>query len=73
MAFGEGYHNYHHEFPHDYSNGIRRYHHDPTKWISRCLPYFGFCSRLVRFPNDEIRRAEIQVRQTRIRLYEKQQ
>lgn len=63
VTFGEGYHNYHHEFPHDYRNGIRWYHYDPTKWIVRFLSYFGLCSRLIRFPNNEIRKAELQVRQ----------
>eukprot|EP00177_Eucheuma_denticulatum_P002010 GFKZ01003589.1.p1 GENE.GFKZ01003589.1~~GFKZ01003589.1.p1 ORF type:complete len:427 (-),score=40.58 GFKZ01003589.1:530-1810(-) len=63
VTFGEGYHNYHHEFPHDYRNGIRWYHYDPTKWMVRFLSYFGLCTRLIRFPNNEIRKAEIQVKQ----------
>ncbi len=33
MTFGEGYHNYHHTFAHDYRNGARWYHFDPTKWM----------------------------------------
>lgn len=60
---GEGYHNYHHEFPHDYRNGIRWYHYDPTKWMVRFLSYFGLCSRLIRFPNNEIIKARLQVKQ----------
>jgi len=32
LTFGEGYHNYHHTFAHDYRNGIRWWHFDPTKW-----------------------------------------
>lgn len=63
VTFGEGYHNYHHEFPHDYRNGIRWYHYDPTKWLVRTLSYVGLCSNLIRFPNNEIRKAEFQVRQ----------
>lgn len=66
VTFGEGYHNYHHEFPHDYRNGIRWYHYDPTKWMVRFLSYFGLCSRLIRFPNNEIRKAEIQVKQAEL-------
>lgn len=31
VSLGEGYHNYHHEFPQDYRNGIKWYHFDPTK------------------------------------------
>jgi len=33
VTFGEGYHNYHHTFAHDYRNGTRWYHFDPTKWM----------------------------------------
>lgn len=33
VTFGEGYHNFHHEFPADYRNGIRWFHYDPTKWF----------------------------------------
>ncbi len=33
VTFGEGYHNYHHTFAHDYRNGTRWYHFDPTKWV----------------------------------------
>ncbi|PVU88743.1 hypothetical protein BB561_005723 [Smittium simulii] len=33
LTLGEGYHNFHHEFPSDYRNGIRFYHYDPTKWL----------------------------------------
>ena len=33
LTFGEGYHNFHHEFPSDYRNGIHFYDFDPTKWL----------------------------------------
>ncbi|KAH8743355.1 delta-9 fatty acid desaturase [Diaporthe sp. PMI_573] len=29
---GEGYHNFHHEFPSDYRNAISWWQYDPTKW-----------------------------------------
>ena len=32
----------------------------------RFLSYFGLCSRLIRFPNNEIRKAEIQVKQAEL-------
>ncbi len=32
LTLGEGYHNFHHEFPGDYRNGVRWYQFDPTKW-----------------------------------------
>lgn len=41
VTFGEGYHNFHHEFPADYRNGIRWFDYDPTKWLISlvCLLY----------------------------------
>jgi stearoyl-CoA desaturase (delta-9 desaturase) len=33
FTFGEGFHNFHHQFPLDYRNGIRAFHFDPTKWL----------------------------------------
>jgi stearoyl-CoA desaturase (delta-9 desaturase) len=30
FTFGEGYHNYHHEFQHDYRNGVKPWQWDPT-------------------------------------------
>ena len=41
VTYGEGYHNFHHEFAADYRNGIRFFHFDPTKWLIRTLPFFG--------------------------------
>jgi stearoyl-CoA desaturase (delta-9 desaturase) len=31
-TIGEGYHNFHHQFPMDYRNAIKWYQYDPTKW-----------------------------------------
>ena len=33
VTMGEGYHNFHHEFPSDYRNAIVWYQYDPTKWL----------------------------------------
>ena len=33
LSFGEGYHNFHHQFPGDYRNGVRWYAFDPSKWL----------------------------------------
>ena len=38
VTIGEGYHNFHHEFPADYRNGVEWYQYDPTKWFIRCVP-----------------------------------
>ncbi|KPA79360.1 putative fatty-acid desaturase [Leptomonas pyrrhocoris] len=54
FTFGEGYHNYHHEFAQDYRNGIKWYHYDPTKLVIRAASFLGFVKNLVRTPNDII-------------------
>ncbi|EPY34651.1 stearoyl-CoA desaturase (delta-9 desaturase) [Strigomonas culicis] len=51
FTFGEGYHNFHHEFANDYRNGIKWYHFDPTKWAIRLASFLGQASNLVRTPN----------------------
>ncbi len=37
LTYGEGYHNFHHQFPLDYRNGIRKFDYDPTKWLIKGL------------------------------------
>lgn len=46
ITTGEGYHNYHHQFPLDYRNGIKFYHYDPAKWLIKTLAIFGLASDL---------------------------
>jgi stearoyl-CoA desaturase (delta-9 desaturase) len=46
VTFGEGYHNYHHEFQHDYRNGVKPWQFDPTKWIIWTLNKLGLASNL---------------------------
>lgn len=48
IAFGEGYHNYHHVFPSDYRAGTRWYHFDPTKWWIWLLARMGVAQQLKR-------------------------
>jgi len=61
LAFGEGYHNYHHSFPFDYRNGIRRWHFDPAKWVIFCLSRLGLASDLRRASDAAILKAKIDV------------
>ncbi|RNF01109.1 putative fatty acid desaturase [Trypanosoma rangeli] len=56
LTFGEGYHNFHHEFAQDYRNGIKWYHFDPTKWTIRLCEFLRLATHLVRTPNDVIER-----------------
>ena len=46
ITFGEGDHNYHHNFPIDYRNGVRWYHWDPTKWLITILAWMGLATDL---------------------------
>ncbi|MFZ0709591.1 MAG: fatty acid desaturase [Terrimicrobiaceae bacterium] len=59
VTFGEGYHNYHHEFPYDYRNGVKPWQFDPTKWIIWTLSKVGLVNKLRRVPADAILRAEL--------------
>ena len=60
FTFGEGYHNYHHEFQHDYRNGVKRSNFDPTKWSIWTLEKLGLVSDLRRVPDEKILLAEMQ-------------
>ena len=59
FTFGEGYHNYHHEFQHDYRNGVKRSNFDPTKWSIWTLEKLGLVSDLRRVPDGKILLAEM--------------
>jgi cytochrome b involved in lipid metabolism len=61
VTFGEGYHNYHHEFPYDYRNGVKPWQFDPTKWIIWTLSKIGLAKKLRRVPAGTILRAELAV------------
>src|SRR5580700_2146560 len=54
ITMGEGYHNYHHEFQHDYRNGVKPWQIDPTKWIIWILSKIGLVSNLRRVPAEKI-------------------
>jgi len=59
FTFGEGYHNYHHSFQHDYRNGVKPWQFDPTKWAIRLLEKLGLVSDLKRVPAEKILLAEL--------------
>lgn len=54
FTYGEGYHNFHHEFASDYRNGVRRHQFDPTKWLIFSLAQVGLASGLRRTPEARI-------------------
>jgi stearoyl-CoA desaturase (delta-9 desaturase) len=69
LTFGEGYHNYHHTFAHDYRNGIRWYHFDPTKWLIWTLSKFKLARDLKSVSSNRI--AEAMIKEHKRALLEK--
>ena len=63
LTFGEGYHNYHHSFQHDYRNGVKKWQFDPTKWSIGLLAKLGLVTDLRRVSPEKIMLAEL--RETR--------
>jgi len=68
FTFGEGYHNFHHAFQHDYRNGVKPWHFDPTKWCIWALSRVGLVRDMRRVPNEVIELAEIAERQVQLCL-----
>jgi len=66
VTFGEGYHNYHHEFQHDYRNGVKPWQFDPTKWIIWTLSKMGLARKLRRVASEKIVLSELAETQRRI-------
>lgn len=46
LLFGEANHNFHHEFPSDFTDGSRWYHWDPAKWTIYLCQGLGFINHL---------------------------
>jgi stearoyl-CoA desaturase (delta-9 desaturase) len=60
ITLGEGYHNFHHQFPGDYRNGVRAWHFDPTKWIVKTLSWVRITRDLRKVSQQTIDRAKLQ-------------
>lgn len=59
FTYGEGYHNFHHQFQTDFRNGIRFYDFDPTKWTISALSFLGLAWDLKTTPQEDIIKAKI--------------
>ena len=57
LTYGEGYHNFHHMFAHDYRNGVHLWQWDPSKWFIRAMQGLGLAYGLKRVPWFKIQRA----------------
>ena len=67
VTLGEGYHNFHHQFPMDYRNAIKWYQYDPTKWFIAVCSYLGLASHLQVFPDGEIRKSKLTMELKRLK------
>jgi len=63
---GEGHHNFHHEFPRDYRNGVRWYDYDPTKWVIRAFWMLGMATGLHRASKNAMLQCRVQVSENRV-------
>jgi len=66
LTEGEGYHNFHHEFPNDYRNGVHWSAYDPTKWFIATLEFLGLACDLQRTPEELIKLSRLQMIQRQI-------
>ncbi|KAJ1983110.1 stearoyl-CoA 9-desaturase [Dimargaris verticillata] len=67
ITFGEGYHNFHHEFPQDYRNAIKFYQYDPTKWLIKALSWVGLTHNLHVFPENEVKKGIALMQEKKLR------
>ncbi|KAJ5673509.1 hypothetical protein N7507_002636, partial [Penicillium longicatenatum] len=66
VTLGEGYHNFHHEFPSDYRNAIEWWQYDPTKWSIWMWKQLGLASNLKQFRANEIEKGRVQQLQKKV-------
>ncbi|KAL2889618.1 Acyl-CoA desaturase [Ceratocystis lukuohia] len=66
VTLGEGYHNFHHEFPSDYRNAIEWWQYDPTKWCIWTWSKLGLAYDLKEFRANEIEKGRVQQLQKKL-------
>ncbi|KKA27349.1 hypothetical protein TD95_003214 [Thielaviopsis punctulata] len=66
VTLGEGYHNFHHEFPSDYRNAIEWWQYDPTKWAICVWSMLGLAYDLKQFRANEIEKGRVQQMQKKL-------
>ncbi|EPE06144.1 acyl- desaturase [Ophiostoma piceae UAMH 11346] len=66
VTLGEGYHNFHHEFPSDYRNAIMWWQYDPTKWSIWLWKQLGLAYDLKQFRQNEIEKGRLQQMQKKL-------
>jgi stearoyl-CoA desaturase (delta-9 desaturase) len=66
VTYGEGYHNFHHEFPADYRNGVRLHQWDPTKWLIWTTARLGLADGLKRVDPEKILAKRVRMQEKRL-------
>jgi len=66
VTFGEGYHNFHHEFPYDYRNGLHFYDYDPGKWLIYMFSFVGLTWNLKKFRGELFEKGRLQMQQKKL-------
>lgn len=66
VTLGEGYHNFHHQFPSDYRNALKWYQYDPTKVFIWTMKQLGLASNLQRFSQNAIEQGLVQQKQKKL-------
>jgi stearoyl-CoA desaturase (delta-9 desaturase) len=66
VTLGEGYHNFHHEFPSDYRNAIQWWQYDPTKLFIKLMSLVGLAYDLNTFRSNEIEKGRLQQMQKKL-------
>jgi stearoyl-CoA desaturase (delta-9 desaturase) len=66
VTYGEGYHNFHHQFAIDYRNGVRWFDFDPSKWLIWTLSKLGLASGLKQIDEEIIAKARMQMEEQRL-------
>ncbi|OCH84401.1 hypothetical protein OBBRIDRAFT_891808 [Obba rivulosa] len=67
ITMGEGYHNFHHQYPIDYRNAIRWWQYDPTKWFIGLCGWLGLASSLHTFPDNEVQKGAFTMQMKRLK------
>ncbi len=67
LTYGEGYHNFHHQWQWDYRNGALWYQWDSTKWLLNGLAWLGLVGQFRRVPASVMVRARLHMEEKRLR------
>lgn len=67
LTMGEGYHNFHHQFPMDYRNAYLWYQWDPTKWFIATCNFLGLARNLKVFSGNEIEKGMLTMELKRLK------